>query len=108
MTYQYPFKDADDELKFKVWSLGKKILGKDSNIWRKDKYGTLIKYSEHGNTNSKNGWEIDHIKPKSKGGSDKDGNLQPLYWETNRKKGDIYPYIHNVKFIIDPKKLKRP
>jgi len=31
-------------------------------------------------------WEIDHKNPKSKGGSDKPQNLQPLYWEENLKK----------------------
>ena len=38
------------------------------------------------------GWEIDHIKPVARGGSDDLSNLQPLYWETNRNKGDQYPY----------------
>ena len=37
------------------------------------------------------GWEIDHIKPVSKGGTDDLSNLQPLQWENNRRKGDNYP-----------------
>jgi hypothetical protein len=37
------------------------------------------------------GWEIDHIKPVSQGGTDDISNLQPLYWENNRHKGDDWP-----------------
>lgn len=37
------------------------------------------------NTDSPHGWEIDHINP---GGGDGLSNLQPLHYETNRRKGD--------------------
>lgn len=38
------------------------------------------------------GWEIDHIKPSSLGGSDGLYNLQPLQWENNRSKSDNWPH----------------
>jgi hypothetical protein len=37
------------------------------------------------------GWEIDHIVPVAKGGTDDLANLQPLMWENNRSKGDSFP-----------------
>jgi len=51
-----------------------------------------MRYTDHGDHQSKFGWEIDHIRPVSKGGSDRLDNLQPLYWENNRRKGDTYPW----------------
>jgi 5-methylcytosine-specific restriction endonuclease McrA len=78
--------------KDKVWEKGKIIPGYDKDLWRYDVRGKPIKCSEYGNTDSKNGWEIDHIVPVAKGGTDDLSNLQPLQWEVNREKGDIYPW----------------
>lgn len=44
--------------------------------------------NKYGATDSEYGWEIDHVVPRSKGGTDLLGNLQPLQWENNRSKGD--------------------
>ena len=75
-----------------VWQKGQIIFGQDPNIYRKDTCGALMKKSEYGNTNSQYGWEIDHIKPSSLGGSDALYNLQPLQWENNRSKSDNWPH----------------
>jgi 5-methylcytosine-specific restriction endonuclease McrA len=75
-----------------VWNKGFTDLQYNSNIYRKDAYGTWMKKDEYGDVSAKYGWEIDHIKPISKGGGDELSNLQPLYWKTNRDKSDTYPY----------------
>ena len=75
-----------------VWGKGRPVPDYDSAVWRYDVCGMPLKRSEYGNTNSKNGWETDHIKPVAKGGSDEVSNLQPLQWELNRDKSDAYPW----------------
>lgn len=92
MPYQYPFKDTDEATKTIVWQKGRVVPNFNSDIWRHDICGAVMKYSDHGGTNSKYGWEIDHVKPRALGGPNVIDNLQPLQWENNRKKADTFPW----------------
>ena len=71
----------------KVFNHAKPIPGKNKNEYRKDPYGNQIKKSSYGK-DTKQGWNIDHIKPQSKGGSDDIRNLQALQSHMNKSKGD--------------------
>jgi 5-methylcytosine-specific restriction endonuclease McrA len=99
MSYSYPFREVDENTKLAVWSKGRIVPGVDKtgtlrnpSVWRYDAYGKLIKYSEHGNTESDVGWEIDHVVPQALGGRTALENLQPLHWENNRAKGNNHPW----------------
>ncbi|GAN16110.1 HNH endonuclease [Legionella pneumophila] len=75
-----------------VWNKAKVVSGHSQYEWRYDTCVKLIRFSDYGNVYSVYGWEIDHIIPVSRGGTDNLANLQALQWKTNRKKADTYPW----------------
>jgi hypothetical protein len=69
----------------------------ENEVWRQTFGGATsgidacerrIERSAYGNTNSQVGWQVDHIKPTSAGGTDALSNLQPLHWKSNQEKSD--------------------
>lgn len=74
-----------------VWNKAKIIPGQNPTEWRQDIAGAWIQRSKYGDRTSSFGWEIDHIRPVSRYGSDNLDNLRPLQWENNVSKCDDYP-----------------
>ena len=73
--------------KDRVWDKAKQIRGRNPNVHRQDPYGNQIYKPSYGK-DSPQGWEVDHIKPKSRGGSDNLRNLQAMKTSVNRSKGN--------------------
>lgn len=71
----------------KAWNNAKVIRNKNSDKYRKDPYGNVMYKDSYGQS-SNMGWEVDHINPVNRGGSDSTRNLQALNTSVNRSKGD--------------------
>lgn len=65
-----------------------RMCGICGNQGNKDYYDRRIMYGPFGDKNSRYGWNIDHKKPKSKGGTDKNSNLRATHIECNEKRND--------------------
>ena len=58
-------------------------------IYKEDFGDTETMRIRPGETKSYNyGWDIDHILPLSKNGSNDNNNLEPMHWQNNRDKSD--------------------
>lgn len=72
-----------------VWEKGDIIPGKNPDLYRADKLGNQMYRPSYGKY-SEQGWNIDHSKPQSKGGTDHLNNLQPMNSLANCSKNDKY------------------
>ncbi len=73
-----------------IWEKAISVPGYDPDIWRKDFAGAWIRKDSYG-MKTKYGWEVDHLRPLSKGGDNNEDNLIALHWQNNRTKGADYP-----------------
>jgi len=80
----------EDDIVQAVWDKASPVPGQTDQ--RRDVCGRLIQRDKYGDPKSDMGWEVDHKKPKARGGDDTLENLQPLQWALNRKKGDTWPW----------------
>jgi 5-methylcytosine-specific restriction endonuclease McrA len=85
-----PTAPSQDEVD-SVWEKGTPIKGKNPDIYRRDAFGNEIYKPSYGKSGEKS-WEIDHVKPLAKGGSENLRNKQPLQTDANGEKGDQYPF----------------
>lgn len=77
----------------KVWGKAFTVDGYDNTLYRQDNCGAWIKKDKYGSEDYL-GWEIDHVYPVSKGGTDDLENLRPMHWQNNRSKANNYPSYH--------------
>lgn len=88
---------TDNEIK-RLW-----IKRYGDHAWAKDCYGCWIYFFDRGRDSParKNpdgvvepcGWEIDHIYPEAKGGTDSEYNLEFVYGKFNEMKSDRLQYF---------------
>ena len=90
----------------RVWNKATVIEGFDSSRWRQDFAGAWIQKDQYG-IQSTYGWEIDHLVPRSHGGSDEIGNLVPLHWKNNETKGADTPVFKTSVSSSGNKNIER-
>ena len=78
---------ANKKNRDKVWKKRLKVPGLNPDVLRFDCYWNPIIKNHYGKKTMFS-WEIDHKIPKSKGRSNKLGNLQPLQYKANRRKSN--------------------
>ncbi len=80
---------TEEQRKLAAWEKAAIVPEYDLNHARKDAFGWWIVWGEYGNRLSPHGWEIDHILPVSRGGTDAHSNLRALHWRVNAGLGGL-------------------
>lgn len=97
-----------EEVIQKVWDKATGVIGYDPKVWRKDACGAWICRHDYGNRTSLYGWEIDHLRAPSDGGTNHPSNLRALHWENyvaKQEQGRLVccvtaPNGHNVRVLV--------
>ena len=71
-----------------IWEKAIVVPNYDKDEWRKDQCGAWIHRSDYGaaskgESHTSYKWQVDHVKPDSKGGADIVSNARPLQWYNN-------------------------
>ena len=71
-----------------IWEKATAVPGYNKDKYRKDQCGAWIQRDKYGSASTDEShtsfkWQIDHIKPESKGGEDWVSNARPLQWFNN-------------------------
>ena len=74
---------AMNERAKKVWE---REFGDETRV--QDACGTWIEKTAYGDENSRFGWDLDHIVPRSRGGTNAMSNLRPMHYSNNRARGN--------------------
>jgi hypothetical protein len=81
-----------------VWENAEVFENYDPKMWRKDPCGACISWREF-RKRTKYGWNVDHILPKAKGGTNHIFNLCAMHWENNQNKATDFPKFQtSIKF----------
>ena len=94
----------DENVIAEVWIRARVVDGVDASLYRKDPCGAWIARNKYGISDSKLGWEVDHVIPKSilefQGVPEEDIdnplNLRAMQWQNNVSKADDYPSYISV------------
>lgn len=86
----------NDDIIDAVWEKASAIQGFDKDKFRRDCCGAIIAKDKYGDIESSFGWQIDHVYPTSKGGTDELENLRAMQWQNNVSKSDDYPSYFSV------------
>jgi hypothetical protein len=81
--------NESEKRKLAAWGKALPQAGYDTSMYRKDRFGTWIAFSEYGKTTTY-GWEIDHEWPLSRGGLLGQQNESATHWKNNRVKSNNF------------------